>query len=348
MTESLPLRQQIVFFKRLATMTRAGIPLPEGLHMICTSEMRSRRRDVLRGIERSIREGHTLAHALESIHGVSTETRTLVCVGERSGSLSYTLATISETLKKRREMYTKIRSALIYPCVILVATFCITIFLAVYLFPKLTPIFKSMHTVLPVSTRIVLFVSTMLTEHGILLLVSGGVVVSALILCSRLQPVRHGYDRVVSRVPIIRALVHAYEIATSARIAATLLRSGMPIVEVNETLAKASHSIEYRTLFVQCAEAVREGKTTSSVLHKNARLVPSTVVHLVATGESTGTLAESFDSIAEEYEHDITELTKDMTTLIEPILMITMGLVVGFVALSIIAPIYQLTQSMHG
>ena len=188
----------------------------------------------------------------------------------------------------------------------------------------------------------------MLTEHGIILLASGAGVVGVLVLCSRLRFVRHGYDRVISRIPIIRALVHAYEIASSSRIAATLLRSSMPITEVYETLAKASHSIEFRTLFARCAEAVREGKTASHILSESTRLIPPMVVHLIATGESTGTLAESFDVIAEENEHDITELTKDMTTLIEPVLMITMGLIVGFVALSIIAPIYQLTQSMHG
>lgn len=348
MVISLRSSSQIVLFKRLSTMVAAGIPIVEALHMIEEGERHNMTRRAINALTHSVSEGVSIADSLHLLHGISHETIVLIDVGVRSSSLHRSLRSVSDMLQARRETMARVRGAMIYPGIILLATVGITIFLIAYLFPKLTPVFRSMHSTLPFSTRCVLVISDLITQHWFILTLGIVAMCIALWFLSRIRMVRNVLDVFILRVPILGSLLVAQEVATSSRIAAAMLGSGGSLVSVYSLLSRTTKNSRFNTLYIRVVEQVNSGIPLAKALRNGDSLIPPFVIHMIMTGESTGTLRESYELIVSEYEREIVDITRNMTTLIEPLLMIVMGGVVGFIALSIIAPIYQLTESMHG
>lgn len=338
---------QMIIYKRMAYVSRVGVPLADCMKMLCEEGSNRGVGRVLVHIERSLREGHTCSYALRTVEGVSPDTITIIETGERSGTLTNALLMVVTILDTQMRMKRAIRSAFIYPTIIILITIGITVFLTVYLFPKLTPIFLSMHTELPFSTRVVLSVSHVLVHDWLAVVCAMACFVLVIRIVWNRKIMNDVRSRVVLYIPIVRSLVVAHEVGRSMRIVSVLLNTDMSLCAVFQTVAHSSRVALYRALFVRCAETVQRGGRASDVFRTSPRLMPPIAVHMIATGEMSASLVEHTRSIAEEYERAVIDMTKDITTLIEPILMITMGLVVGFIALAIIAPIYQLTQVMH-
>ncbi|MDB5188195.1 MAG: type secretion system domain, type pilus assembly protein PilC [Candidatus Kaiserbacteria bacterium] len=340
-------KQQVVLFKRIAMMLRAGIPLGEVLKMIGFSESSKNTKYIITTLLHEVQHGIRFSQALQKFPKVFIPlTINLVKIGEESGSLHQSLIYVSDELKKRAELRNTVIAALIYPIIIILATMCISLFLAVYLFPKLTPIFKSVHTVLPLSTRILIGVSDFLIHDWYIAIFGAVVCLVVFGMCIRVPFFRHLFERILFRVPIIGGLLQSYELSLIARTGSALLLSGIQAAAVLKLISTTTGSAQYRHVISFIAVGVEEGSTVADALSHHPRLFPSMFVHIIHSGEMTGRLQESFGYISENYEQEVKEMTKNLTTLIEPLLMLVMGSIVEFIALSIITPIYQLTQSI--
>jgi type IV pilus assembly protein PilC len=157
---------------------------------------------------------------------------------------------------------------------------------------------------------------------------------------------RHVLERILFYIPVIGNLLQSYELSLIARTGSALLLSGIQAAAVLKMISTTTGSAHYRHIILRVSAHVEEGGTVAAALAKYPRLFPSLFVHIIHSGEMTGRLQESFGYVAENYEQEVKETTKNLTTLIEPLLMLVMGSIVGFIALSIITPIYQLTQSI--
>jgi len=341
-------QDQIFFAKRLAMILRAGMPIMEGLHMLASQTRSSSATYIFRSLTIDVANGQPLSSGLAKFKSIFGEfCINIVKVGETSGTLHENLDYLAEELKKKQALLRKVLGALVYPAVIVVATISITIMLTVYIFPKIIPIFQSVKATLPLSTRILIVVSNFLGNYGLYLL---GVLIALAIgffVLMRLVPRFHLWmDIILLHIPLLGKLSQDYNLTNSTRTLSLLLKSDVGVVRSMELVAASTRNHAYKLALHEAGRHITHGQKISQQLQTMPRLFPPVMTQMVLAGESTGNLSTSLMFLSDMYDEEINELTKNLTTMLEPILMIVMGLVVGFIAISIITPIYSITQSL--
>lgn len=340
--------EQSLLLKRLAMLLQSGLPIGTSLRLLVEGHTVNGTQTRLAHVVTLVESGVPLSHALErGRYPVSTFTRNVIRIGETLGTLPETLNYVAIELKAKHELRKQIIQALIYPAVIILATIAISVFLIVVIFPKIIPIFQSVHTTLPWSTRTLMALSYGLSHYGFI--VCGGLVVGLLLLMwsQRFMPVRQFIASVTLRLPVVGRLVLSYQVALGCRTLGVLLASEVRIVEALLTVMESIEHPMYRVAWLRIAEHVQTGQRLSTALRMYPKLFPAVVIQMIQAGETTGNLSESLQYLAVMYEEDVRDITKNLTTLLEPILMLVMGLVVGFIAVSIITPIYGITEHLH-
>ncbi len=341
--------EQMLFAKRLSFLVGAGMPLHECMQILKEQAMTAKTATLYERMSAHIAEGKSLAVSMESFHRVFSDFAiNIIYTGELSGNLASNLSYLAEELRKRHALRKKIIGALIYPAIVAIATIGIAVLLTVYLFPKIMPIFTSMDVALPVTTRALLATSLFLKKFGLVLL--GGLVTASVIAYTarlRMPYVRESSDRLLLAIPLVGRLAKLYNTTTVCRTMGTLLRSGMTVSEAIGVTSKTLHNHAYRRRLQQLAHEAQSGKPLSVLMGGAPALFPSTARHLVGTGEQSGNLSGTLIYLADMYESDVDDLTKNISQAVEPVLMIGMGLVVGFVAISVITPIYEITQTLQ-
>jgi type IV pilus assembly protein PilC len=295
-----------------------------------------------------VARGASLSSRLETFSGIFGEFAVnIVRVGEVSGTLHENLLYLAEELKKGEALKRKILGALIYPALIVAATIVIASLLTLYIFPKIVPVFESFKTELPLSTTILIAVSTFLLQWGWWLL--GGIVLFSVgvVFLLRVRAVKLVTHRLILAVPLLGTLARYYNLANISRTLSLLLKTDVRVVQALEIVAASTQNLAYRQELERAGESIIGGKKMSAHFAQDRTLFPSMLPAMVYVGESTGNLSESLRFCAEMYEEEIDDLTKNLTSLIEPALMIFMGIIVGFVAISIITPIYGITQHLN-
>lgn len=344
----LSTREQMFFARRLSFLVGSGVPLLESLEVLqeqTTSRALSR---ILLQVSADVRNGRFLSDALKRYRGYFGEFAiNIIKVGESSGVLAQNLKHLAEELEKKDALRKKVISALVYPIFITIATLGVTGLLTVYIFPKITPIFNSLNVDLPVTTRVLIMVSEILRAHGLWMIV-GLIVLTILfvVLYRTLKPVRYVLDRIALMIPIAGRMVQYYNIATLCRTLGLLLKSGTSILEALHTTRDTTRNLRYKKELTNVIEHVRGGEKIARHFEKHPGLFPSLVSHMIAIGERTGNLADTFIYLSDFYESEVDTSAKNLSNALEPALMILMGVLVGFVAVSVITPIYEITQTL--
>jgi len=343
----LSAQEQILFAKRLGMTLRSGMPIMEGLAILGSGTRSRSAAYIFKSLARDVNRGQPLSAGLERFSSIfGAFCINVVQVGEASGTLHENLEYLAEELKKKQVLRRKVVGALIYPALIILATLGITILLTVYIFPKIMPIFKSVHSALPLSTRALIAISSFLSVWGWWLLLFG-VALSALCVFLMRYPRFHiVFDCLLLRIPILGKLSLYYNIANICRTLSLLLKSGAPIVRAVGLVAAGTRNLAYQQALIVMAGGLMEGQRVTTGLEGHPRLFPPLMTQMVLVGESTGSLSNALAYLAEMYEEEVDELAKNLTNLLEPLLMIVMGFVVGFIAIAIITPIYSITQSL--
>lgn len=342
-----PVQEQMLFAKRLSMILKSGMPIMQGLDMLQKERASSSALYIYRSLITDVSEGHTLSHALFKFSGTFSEFGiNVIRVGEKSGTLHENLEYFAAELKRASALRRKIMGALIYPAVIVCATIGITVLLTVYIVPKIIPIFASVKAQLPLSTRILMSVSHVLSEWGWLLIGAIVLGIGAAAFGMRYRQFHRAVDTLVLKIPIIGSLARLYSLATLCRTLAVLLRSDVRIVESIELVAASTRNILFQEELLRARDRIIRGQTISSQFAVRADLFPPLLAQMMSVAEQTGNLSTTLEYLSAYYEEEIDDLTKNITTLIEPVLMIMMGAVVGFIAISIISPIYSITQNL--
>ena len=344
----LSLKDQIFFAKRLSFFIHAGVPLIEAIDIIRMQTRSKAKKELFNTIQKDIAEGQYLATSLARSGGVFNDFAiNIIRVGEGSGILKENLTYLADELTKRKELRSKVTSALVYPAFITVATLGITILLTVFIFPKIMPIFVSLHVPLPFTTRALIAISLFLKSWGILtffiLVVIGTTLV---ILRNTYSRVRHVADSALLSLPLAGSIAKNYNLANYSRTLGLMLRSGIPITVAMGVVSDTTPNLLYKNAYAEIADALIRGETMSQGLSRFPKLFPDVLTHMVSVGEKTGSLAQTLIYLAELYETEVNDLTKNLSSSIEPVLMMVMGLIVGLIAVSIITPIYAITQHL--
>ena len=346
---TLSVKEKIFFIKRLSYLVNAGIPVLEALTMIRDQTVKKSYQKLLDALIHDVSNGVSLGASMRKIrNGFGDFATNVISAGESTGILGPNLSYLAHEMKKQQELRAKIIGAFVYPVVVVLATCGITAFLMFYLFPKITPVFNSLHMKLPWSTRFLIWLSDFLEMHGFIFLL-------ALLLCStalfffvkKSKPTQFFLAHISLRLPILGAIITRYALAQSSRTLGLLLHSGIPLSDAVPITAQTTSHVVYRREFERLSLTVMRGGKMSEYFAHQRKLFPDIVCHVTAIGERSGSLAASLIYLSETYEAEVDEFTKNISSTIEPLLMIVMGLVVGFIAVSIITPIYGITQNLH-
>ncbi len=346
---TLSTQEQILFAKRLSFLIEAEIPLTETLRIIENQTSSKRAKRLFHDIGDDISSGNYLHTSLQKYLNIFGElTINLIKVGENTGSLAYNLRYLVDELTKSYLLRSKIRSALIYPFFIVLATLGVTGFLTIFIFPKIMPLFISLSIELPFTTRALLATSTFLSNWGIQSLICFvALIIIFQYVKKRQSGVRRAWDRLILLVPICGTLSRTYNCASFCRTFGLLLQSGIPYTEALATTAQTLPNSVYRNICADIARRSTRGEHVSTQLEHYNDLFPEMLVHLIAVGERTGRLNETLLYLNRFYEEELDEKTRNLSTTIEPVLLIVMGLFVGTIATAIISPIYEITKNMQ-
>ena len=342
-------KEQTLFAKRLSFLIKANVPILECLHLIRKQTKSKGKRKVFDSVIADVSNGQYLAGSLGKFGGLFGEfTINLIRVGEQSGILSQNLAYLADELSKKQALQRKVVGALVYPVFITVATLGVTGMITAFIFPKLMPIFTSLHVDLPLTTRVLIGVSVFLREWGIVMVVAlVALIAGTLFVRSRFERVRLWGDIALLYIPLVSSITRSYNLANFTRTLGLLLKSGVHLTEAMDIVAQTTKNRLYRLAYQRITRNVIKGEPISRTLESLPRLFPDMLTHMIAIGETTGNLSATLVYLSELYEAEVDELTKNLSSSIEPVLMIVMGVLVGLIAVSVITPIYAITQHLQ-
>ncbi len=347
---SLSIKEQTFFVKRLSFLIKAGIPMIDSLLMLKEQTKSRGQIRLLDSIIKDVSNGQYLSTSLNKYKNIFGEfSINIISFGESTGLLSENLEYLAEELKKKQALKKKLVGAFIYPAVVTVATFGITGFLMVYLFPKIMPVFKSLRIELPLSTRIVIYLSNLIREDWIWLLL-GAIAFLAIFVFAvkKSKAFRYFFHKSLFKIPFFGNVVKNYNLANSTRTLGLLLKSGITVSEALLILEKTTSNLAYKSEFYNLSKTINRGEKISKYIKERPSMFPEVIPQIVSVGERSGNLSNSLIYLSEMYENEVNDFTKNIGTIIEPIMMIIMGVLVGFIAISIITPIYSITQNLHG
>jgi type II secretory pathway component PulF len=342
------LKEQIFFTKRMAFLSRAGVPVLEALSIIKNQTKSPQKAKVYESLIADVANGQNLSASMAKFKYFLTDFGVnLVKVGESSGILEQNLTYLADELVKKDLLRKKVIGAMVYPIFITLATLGVTTLLTVYIFPKIMPIFTSLHVDLPLTTRILIAVSDYLRHWGLLTLLVILIALVAFILARmHFREFRYHTDNALFYIPLAGAIARSYNLANFCRTMGLMLRSGLQIAVAMEITAETTPNLVYQRAFAEVAACLRRGEPMSRELERREKLFPSILTHMIAVGEKTGSLSQTLSYLSEMYESEVDDQTKNLSSSIEPVLMIVMGLLVGLIAVSVITPIYGITQHL--
>jgi type II secretory pathway component PulF len=339
--------EKILFIRRLALFLRAGISINTALEMMRADTRRKKSKRIINMLAEDILQGRRFSAAAAKFPRLFDSLHiSLIEVGEASGALASHLEQIATLCARRRDDRRRMIGAAIYPLIIVVATIALTLFLTLYAFPKILPLFKGFHQELPLPTRMLIALTDFMGRYGWVVAAVLTVATAGTIYAFRYRAVRIATDRASLRLPFFGSMIRHYYAAYILNTLSTLLESGIGILPALGMLGRGMQHRSYEVALSYMHARISEGRPIADGFSEQSTLFPAIVAQLVRAGELTGTLPESLRNAAHIYEQYLEEQARLLSTLVEPLLMISMGCVVGFVALAIITPIYGLTQGI--
>lgn len=347
--DRIPLQEKINFARHLSLVIKAGLPIYEGLKIIQSQTESPVVKKILGELIIDVNNGKFLADGLERYQYLfGSFFVNIVRVGESSGTLAKNLLYLADELKRSKALESKVRSAMVYPLVILCATLGVSGFLAFYVFPKLVPVFAGLNVKLPITTIIMLATLKFVETYGVyLLLALIALFIAFKIILAKVPAVKYLVDRFFLLIPVVADLSRDINSVNFTRVLGLLLKSGVKIVEALTITSATFDNLVYRRVLLEVADQIKKGGQMGTYLSSRKNLFPPLVSGMVLIGESTGNLEENLEYLSEYYDDEVDTKLHSLTSLIEPLMLLLMGLLVGFVALSIITPIYSISQGIQ-
>lgn len=330
--------------RQLATLSRAGLPLEEALQAVSEQSEKARLKSILLGVRAKVLEGHTLAAGLEDFSSAFPIVyRATVAAGEQAGRLDTVLERLAEYTEARHTLRQKVSHAMIYPIVLTGLALAIITLMLVYVVPKVVGVFESTGQTLPLLTRGLIAVSSFLQSYWWLLI--AGIVIGSIGIrwLFRQEAPQRALHRWLLQLPVIGRVTRGLNTARFTRTLSILSSSGVPVLEALNISASVITNLPMRDAVEEATVRVREGSAIGSSLSRS-KLFPPMSVHLISSGEASGKLDSMLERTAGHQENEMDSLLSTMLSVLEPALIIFMGLIVLAIVMAILLPIFQLNQ----
>lgn len=343
----IPLKEKMIFTRNLSVMVSSGLTVSRSVYNLSLQTNNKRFRKILQSIYDDVQAGKQLSEGMAKYPTVFNELFVnMISVGEVSGNLEEVLDILALQLEKEHDLLSKVRGAMTYPAVIVVAMIGIAILMLTYILPKITQVFRDMDVQLPKTTLFVIALSDFLTGHWLLsILIVVGSIVSVRVF-SQTDLGKHVFSWVFVRMPIIGSIIIKVNCARFARIYSSLLKSGISVVNALTIVAKTLGNVYYKEALAEGIAEIQKGVELSKVTAKYPVIFPLLVSQIIEVGEETGKTESVLRHLAEFYEEEVSQITKNMSSIIEPILMLLIGGSVGFFAVAMLQPMYSLLDNI--
>jgi type IV pilus assembly protein PilC len=346
--EMIPLKGRVkskdvvIFSRQFSTMISAGLPLIQCLDILATQEQNKAFSRVIRTIKEDIEGGSTLSDALRKHPKVFDDLFiNMIAAGEAGGILDTILNRLAVYLEKSMKLKRKVKGAMTYPGVVLGMSVAIITLLLVKVVPVFQSIFAGMGRELPLVTQTLINLSSFVTDNALYILGAIVIMIVALVRFYRTENGRYLFDRMILKPPVIGSLMRKVAIAKFTRTLSTLISSGVPILDALEIVSRTSGNKIVEKALMETRKNISEGKTIAEPLAATT-VFPPMVVQMIAVGEATGSLDSMLTKIAEFYDDEVEVAVAAMTSMLEPMLMVFLGGVVGGMIVAMYLPIFQI------
>ncbi|HNT96686.1 MAG TPA: type II secretion system F family protein [Elusimicrobiales bacterium] len=334
----------VMFSRQLSTLVSAGVPIVQGLSILEQQADNPAFGHVLTQLRGDIESGLSIAEGMRKHPKAFTDLYVaMIKAGEIGGILDTILERLSAYLENSEALKAKVKSAMMYPAVVLSAAALITVFLIVFVIPIFKDIFGGFGAELPFLTQVIIDISDLLRKYIILLLLLGGGVFWGLKKWAATEKGQRKIDDVALKLPIFGILLKKVAVAKFTRTLGTLIKSGVPILQGLETVAQTAGNKVIEEAINQSRDSIKEGGRISDPLRK-AGIFPPMVIQMISVGEETGALDNMLTKIADFYDQEVDTAVKGLTSMIEPLIMIILGVVIGTIVIAMMMPMFGLGE----
>lgn len=339
----VPLKEKLFFTRNLGLMIGAGVSLPQALKTLKAQANSRRFKKVLEETRRKILKGESFSKSLRDFPGVFSELFcSMIEVGEETGNLEEVLKNLTSQMSRTHELKSKVKGAMIYPAVIVGAMMGIGVLMLVVVVPKLAKTFNELGIELPFTTKIVIFLGTSLVNWWFVFPILGVIAFFLIKLVPRSKSTKRFMDKIVLNIPVICSIVQKTNISYTARTLSALISSGVPLVRSLKIISHTLGNSYFREAILEASQKVKKGDKLSESLKPYQDLYSLTFIEMIAVGEQTGATDRVLSKLADFTEKEVIRISENLASVIEPVLMIIVGAVVGFFAVSMIQPMYSM------
>ena len=339
--------EKIMMTRNLQVMIASGLSLVRSLTILTTQTKSKKLKIALSDIKEEISEGRSFSEALAKYPDIFSELfLNMVKVGEEGGTLEEVLKTLSLQMEREKELKSEVKGAMIYPLVILTTMLGIGILMMIVVVPKLSSLFNELGVELPLMTKIVIALGTALAEKWYLVIL---IILFLPIIIWRAVKTKKGkwaMDTFFLKFPIISSIIKKSNSASIIRTLSSLIASGVPIVRSLEVISGTLGNVYFKRALTKAAEGVEKGEKLSNGLKPYKNIFSFGMIEMIEVGEETGETPKILAKLAEFFEEEVSNVTKNLVSVIEPILMLIIGVAVGFFAIAMIQPMYSMLQTL--
>ena len=343
----VPVVQKILFVSHLKTMVKAGLSLIDALRILSEEIENKKLKKIISEIKDGVEKGEQLSEVLAKYPKVFPSIYvSMIGAGETAGKMETALEQVSVQMKKSHELTSRIRGAMMYPAVIVAAMIGISIEVVVFILPKLLVMFKEFKAELPLPTKILIFITDSTQKYGLWMLtgIIGLIVLSVwLIKKPRGKKAVHAFNL---RLPIVGLIIKKINLARFTLTLSSLLESTIPIIDATHISSEVLGNVIYRESLMTVSESLKKGEALSEILRRFPRIFPPMVTEMIMVGERAGKTEDMLRELAEYYGNEVDTTMRNFTTIIEPIIILALGLAVAGIAVAVIMPMYSLTQNI--
>lgn len=337
-----------IFTRQLATMIDAGLPLVQSLEILASQQENKTFKGIIRQIREDVEGGSTFAGALKKHPATFNELYTnLVVAGEEGGILDNILVRLANYIEKAEALKKKVKSALIYPSTIVGVAVIVVMILMIFVIPVFETMFRQAGQSLPLPTLIVITISKFIKKYVFIVIPALLLLLYLLRKYYQTENGRTWIDRLILKLPVFGDLFKKISVARFSRTLGTLVSSGVPILDGLSIVSRTSGNKTIETAILNARASIREGETIAEPLNRSG-VFPPMVIQMISVGESTGALDSMLGKIADFYEEEVDIAVGNLTSLLEPFLMIFLGVVIGGVVISMYLPIFQMASAVGG
>ncbi|OGZ18236.1 MAG: hypothetical protein A2Z68_00795 [Candidatus Nealsonbacteria bacterium RBG_13_38_11] len=343
----VPLSEKLIFTRNLQVMVSSDLALPKALQTLALQTKNKKFRETILDVSEEIIKGNNFSDALAKHPQIFSELfQNMVKVGEEAGNLDEVLKILAQQLEKENELKSKIKSAMMYPSVIIAAMIGIGVLMLIMVVPSLAKTFEELEIELPLTTQIVVGLGTFLATNWLFVLLAIILLVFILSFTPKIKKGKRVMDALFLKIPVVSALVIKTNSAQAIRTLSSLIAAGVSIIRSLKVTSDVLSNVYYKDALLESLEKVKKGEKLSDALKPYENIFPLVVIQMIKVGEETGQTAPILTKLADFFEEEIDYATKNLVSVIEPVLMIIIGAAIGFFAISMIQPMYSMLSAI--